>query len=121
MEDHFDKLLYLIVGIVYLFLNKAKNRDDEKRAMPSQPSEHQPASTASVDGPSTWKDGNSKRPGRQPLFKTSIEKMPPRPVRNAAAQRATQQLPSKKTGRVLRRYSGWRGAMIMSELIQPYS
>jgi hypothetical protein len=98
MEDHFDKLFYLVVGVVYLFFNKSKNSNADERTVIDKPFKHQPSSKTS-----------------------KIRKVPPRPMHKTTAHSATQQPHSKKTDRKLRRYGSWQKAIIMGEVIQPYS
>jgi len=121
MEDHFDKLLYLVVGIIYFFLNKAKNRDADERPVTDKPSERRPAPTTSTDWADTWRNDAQEAPVKRPLLQTSIAKVLPSPVHSSTTQPTDQQPRGKKIDRVLRRYSGWKKAMIMGELIQPYS
>jgi len=122
MEDHFDKLLYLIVGVIYLFLNNSKSSNADKKTMVGTPSEHQPAPTTDKNWPNTWEEKAPKARGIQkPWTQTVVKEMSPSPVRHTIPQLATQQPPSKKTDRVLRRYSNWKKAIIMAELIQPYA
>jgi hypothetical protein len=108
MEDQFDKLLYLVVGVIYFYLHKAKNRNAEKQTIPDTPSERPSAPTTSTDWENTWGNDAQDAPVRKPLLQTTTHP-------------AAQQPHGKKIDSVLRRYGGWKKAMIMRELIQPYS
>jgi hypothetical protein len=122
MEDHFDKLFYLVVGVVYLFFNKSKNSNADERTVIDKPFKHQPSSTTSKNWANTWEDEASKAPVvKKSLPQTAIRKVPPRPMHKTTAHSATQQPHSKKTDRKLRRYGSWQKAIIMGEVIQPYS
>jgi hypothetical protein len=52
MEDHLDKLLYLAVGVVYLFLNNAKGRHAEKQTVADEASGSRPTPEANANWPS---------------------------------------------------------------------
>jgi hypothetical protein len=122
MEDHFDKLLYLVVGVIYLFLNKSKSSTADKKTVIDKPSEHQPSSTASKNWTHTWEDEAPKAPVvKKTLPQTVVKKMSTYPVHHTTPKLAAQQQPSKKVDRVLRRHSSWKKAIIMVELIQPYA
>ena len=122
MEDHFDKLLYLVVGVIYFYLHKAKNRNAEKQTIPDTPSERPSAPTTSTDWENTWGNDAQNAPVKKPLRQTAMAaKRPLLPEHNTATYPAAQQLHGKKIDSVLRRYGGWKKAMIMHELIQPYS
>ncbi len=122
MEDHFDTLLYLIVGIIYLVFNNAKSSNADKKTVIDMPSKHQQAPTAGANWPSTWEGEAHKAPVvKKPLSQTAIKKVSPYPVHHPPLQPTTQQPSGKKIDRVLRRYSGWKKAVIMAELIQPYT
>jgi hypothetical protein len=122
MEDHFDKLLYLVIGVIYLlFFNNAKSDNASKRTEADEPSEHQPAPTANPNWTNTWENKAPRAPvERKTLPRAVTKKASPYPVHRSTSQLATQQLPpSRKIDRVLHRYSGWKKAVIMAELIQP--
>jgi hypothetical protein len=119
MEDQFDKLLYLVV--IYFYLHKAKNRNAEKQTIPDTPSERPSAPTTSTDWENTWGNDAQDAPVRKPLLQTAIAKGPLPPEHNTTTHPAAQQPHGKKIDSVLRRYGGWKKAMIMRELIQPYS
>jgi hypothetical protein len=121
MEDHFDKLLYLVVGVVYFFLNKAKNRDAGEQPMTDHPPKYRPAPAASTDWENTWASDTQEAPVEKSLLQTSIAKRPLLPEHHTATHPAAQKPQGKKIDRVLRRYGGWKKAVIMGELIQPYS
>lgn len=122
MEDHFDTLLYLIVGVIYLVFNNAKSSNANKKTVIDTPSKHQQAPTAGTHWPDTWEGEAHKAPVvKNPLAPTDIKKVSPYPIHHTPPQPATQQPSGKKIDRVLRRYSSWKKAVIMAELIQPYT
>jgi len=122
MEDHFETLLYLVVGVVYFLINNTKSRDVEKETLPHRPSKHQPTlADDSIDGAKTLRNDTQETLVAKPLLRTDVKKVLPRAVHSTHAQLATQQFPSPKKERLLYRQNGWRKAIIMGELIQPYS
>ena len=122
MEDHFDKLIYLVVGIIYFMLNNSKSDNADDKTVIDQPSECQPAPTSSTKWANTWKHEAKNIPGAGgTLSQTVIKKISPNAIRRTPPQLATQQPSSKKIDRVLRRYGSWKKAIIMAELMQPRS
>jgi hypothetical protein len=121
MKDHFDTLLYLVVGAVYLYLKKAKNRNAEKQTIPDTPSEPLPAPTTSTDWRDAWRNDTQEALVKKPLLQTAIAKRPLPAEHHTTPHPAAQQPHGKKIDRVLRRYGGWKKAIILGELIQPYS
>ncbi len=119
MEDHFDKLIYLVVGVIYFVLNKAKNREADKQPVTDKPSERQPAPIATTDWAHTWSNETQETPVKRPLLQTSITKGLPRPAHSTNAQLAIPKPGGKKIDHVLSRYGSWQKAMMMGELIQP--
>ena len=119
MEDHFDKLLYLIVGLIYFFLNHARSSDTEKQTIEDRPSGPQTVPTTNTDWSNTWEDKTQKAPIRKFRPQPITKKKPSLPVHHTT-QLATQKQPGQKINHALRRYSGWKKAIIMSELIRPY-
>jgi hypothetical protein len=119
MEDHFYKILSLFVGLIYLFLNNAKNSNTKKQAIESGPSGLQTVPTNNMNSSNTWKDKTQKAPIRKFRLQPITKKEPSLPVHHTT-QLATQQRSGQKINHVLRRYSGWKKAIIMSELIRPY-
>ena len=118
MEDHFNKLLYLVVGVIYFFLKNEKSRNTEKQTVVDRTSGPQPVPAAEANWPNTWDHKTQEAPGgKKSLLQTSIKKVPPHPVHKTT----TQQPRGKKTDRMLRRYGNWQKAIIMGEVIQPYS
>ena len=122
MGDHFETLLYLVVGVIYFLIKNVKSRDVEKETIPHQPSKHQPTlADDGIDRAKTWRNDTQETPLAKPFLRTDVKKVLPRVVHSTNAQLATHHPPSKKTERLLYRHSGWRKAIIMGELIQPYS
>ncbi len=121
MEDHFDKLFYLIVGAIYFFLKSSNSRNTDQEPMKSKPFEHQPTPTADTDWSDTWANETQKVPvSRKPLLKTAIKEVLPYPDHASTTRLSTPQPTDRKRDRVLRRYNGWKKAIVMSELIRPY-
>ena len=122
MEDHFDKLLYLVVGLIYFFLKNSNSRNADKPTVTDKPSGQQPAPVARTNWPDTWVDEAQEEPVvKKPLLQTAIKEVSPHPGHAPTTRLAAPQLTDKKIDRVLRRYGGWQKALIMGELIQPYS
>lgn len=120
MEDHFDTLLYLVVGIIYLIIKKAKSGDDDEKTVVYKPSEHQTATKTRTNWASTWEDKAPRAPAvRKDLSQIVTKQASLYPAHRTTPQLATQQPPSKHIDRVLRRYSSWKKAVIMVELFHP--
>jgi hypothetical protein len=121
MEDHFDKLLYLIGGIIYLFLNNAKSRHAERQTIENKDSESQPAQVAHTN----WPDTRNRE-----VQETLVKKLPQQPTiakrklpseNDTTIHPPTQKPHGKRIDRRLRQYSSWKKAIIMGELLQPRS
>jgi hypothetical protein len=120
MKDHFDTLIYLVVGVIYLMINNAKSSNDDKKTEVDKPSEHQPAPTSRTNWTSTWEDKAPKAPAaRKILSQTVTKKASLHPVHRTTPQLAPQQPPIRKIDSVLCRYSSWKKAVIMVELFHP--
>ena len=121
IEEYVDELIYLVIGSTYFLVKYFNERDVEDQPTAEQPSsEHPLAPTSSVDPCSTWADeAQEASPVNASLQRTNIENKSPHPEHTPPTTQAIQQPASKKVGHVLRRYSGWKKAVIMSELIQP--
>jgi hypothetical protein len=122
MENHLDKLLYLVVGVIYLFLNNAKSRHAEKQTVADEAPESQPATEAHADWLNTWGSEVQETPVvKKPLLQTTTTKRPLLSAHNTTTHPAAQQPLGKKMDHRLRRYGSWQKAIIMGELLQPRS
>jgi hypothetical protein len=121
MEDYFDNLIYLVVGIIYLVINKTKNRKEDKKLVADRPSEQRPVPAASTGEPGTWRHELQETPIRKPWLQTSIPKVPPYTIHSTTSQPAGQRPSVKKVDRVRCRYGGWKKAIIMGEVIRRHS
>jgi secreted Zn-dependent insulinase-like peptidase len=120
MKDHFDTLIYLVVGVIYLMIKNARSGNDDKKTVVDKPLEYQPAPKTRTNWANTWEDKASKAPAaRKNLSQTVTEKASLYATQRTTPQLASQQPPSKKIDRVLRRYSSWKKAVIMIELFHP--
>jgi len=121
MEDYVETLIYLVVGVVYLLIKNSNSRRVDEQQTVDHPSEHSPRPTSSLGPSSTWVEEAQEAPlAKVPLQKIGMESGSPRPRHSSPIARTVQQPTDKKVGRVLRRYSGWKKAVIMGELIQPH-
>lgn len=121
MEDQFDKVLYLIVGIIYFFLKNSNSRNADTQPVAGKRAKHLPAPTSNTNRPDIWTSEVQEVPiAKKPLLKNKIDEVPPHPGQTPLAKAITQQPTDKKVDRMLRRYSSWKKVMIMSELIRPY-
>lgn len=125
MKNSFDTIWYLIVGIIYFFLSRAKNSTSEQEAAPNTPPNYHPT-------PSPYTDAAN----RQARHTTEVQKVPyireslvepmtmQKPLlhkRNTTIESVRQRLSKEqRVSYVLRRYSHWQRAMIMGELLQRY-
>ena len=121
MEEYFDKLLYLVVGIIYFALTNVKKQNTEERPATNTPSV--PPATPAARTDRVDMQGNQIQyvPQSAPLPQTSIAKTPLCLAHSTSTQSSIQQRPGKKTERIFHQYRGWKKAIIMSELIQPYA
>jgi hypothetical protein len=120
MKDHFDTLIYLVVGVIYLMIKNAKSGNDDQKTVIDKPFEHPPAPKTRTNWANTWEDKAPKVPAaRKNLLQPVTKKESLYPAHRATPQLATQQPPGKKIDRVLRRYSSWKKAVIMVEFFHP--
>lgn len=122
MEGHFDKLLYLIVGVIYLFLNNAKSRHAEKQTVAKKDAESQPAPAARTN----WPDIRNSEVQetlvvKNPSLQTAISKRPLPPEHDTTTHPAAQKPYGKRIYRRLRQYGSWKKAIIMNELLRSRS
>src|SRR3569832_1527025 len=121
MEDYFEKLFYLVLGIIYLLLNKAKNQNSKEETIPD--STLRPRSTPTSKTNTGWVGtrknharATQKTPRVQtPLTQTTIKKRIPSLQENNTTFPTFQHLPEKIIDRVLCRDSTWQKAVIMGE------
>lgn len=122
MEGHFDKLLYyLIVGVIYLFLNNAKSRHAEKQTVANKDSESQPAPAAHTNWPNTRRSEVQETLVKKLPRQTTIAKRPLPAEHGTTTHPSAQKPHGKRIDRRLRQYGSWKKAIIMSELLRPHS
>lgn len=105
MEDGFDKLLYLVISILYAIFTYSK-----KRTRRESPETHLPPSTTAP----AWEEAVKKEtplPVHYATVKTPSASILP------SAPSAAQQPPKK---RILGRYKGWKKAVVMGEVMRTY-
>lgn len=113
MEEHLDKIVYLIIAFVYTIFSHGRKRDTavppakdgaEDLLPPSVP-----AWGATQEKPATTPYPQATPPALSPVYPQ------PHSTPKAAAQQQSQ--PTKD--RVLSRYSGWKRAIVMQEIMRP--
>lgn len=120
MEDYVDKLIYLVVGIVYFLIKNSNDRSVDHQPGEDHPANHPSAPTSSVGPPSTWDREAPQAPlTKVPLQRIGLESGSLHPGHTPPAAQTTQQPTDREISRTLCRYSGWKKAVIMSEIIQP--
>jgi len=120
ITDYVETLIYLVV-VVYLLIKKSISRRVVDQPTVDYPSERSPRPTPSLDPSSTWVGEAQEAPSEKvSLQKTGIESRSPRPAPPSPTVQTTQQSTDKKVGHTLRRYRGWKKAIIIGELIQPH-
>ena len=117
MEDHFENLLYLAVGVVYLVLKNWAGRQPiaDKHVKSS------PTPATNTNEFNTRKGAPPKALGvKKPLPQHKMERVVPYHRHIPFAKEITKQPTDKKIDRILRRYNGWKKAIVMREFIKPY-
>ena len=113
MEDHFDKILYLIIGILYIIFSHSN-----KHAPEEQPIEEAEDTLPPLPSASDWGDRwDQRRETTTPVWDKKIEIAP---APNLQPKPALPLKPATTTRR-LNRYNGWKKAIVMSEILRPYS
>jgi len=122
MDDRFNMLLYLIIGVIYFFLKRENGHSADQQPADDKHTERQEsAPVASTDQSSAWASEARRVPvAKKPLLRDKIERklLHPGPLR--LTKERTKHPTDKKVDRVLRRYDGWKKAIVMGELIRPY-
>lgn len=119
MEDGFDKLLYLLISILYAIFSYGKKRTRQK------PDEIPlPPSTAAPDWEDDWDEEIEMI---TPAWEETVEEAhasihhPPAITSAFPVQPKPSAVQSQpKIEQVLGRYKGWKKTVVMSELIRPY-
>lgn len=104
--DHLDKIVLIIAGIVWVsrYVDWVFRGDAEER-----PAQEVPAWGATQEKPATTPYPQATPPALSPVYPQ------PHSTPKAAAQQQSQ--PTKD--RVLSRYSGWKRAIVMQEIMRP--
>ncbi len=125
MEDNSSKLLYLVVaGIYYVVKYVVKNATSsttEEWATTDEPVEPPSQPVPRENWANTWEEKVRKPPTPAPYLHTPKAMAMARPIAQTMAKPTLQQTSPPKAERLLRRYSGWKKAIIMHEIIQPYA
>ena len=130
MQDYFNALFsYLVWGIilwrlfsvVYKFIKflfePASQHAEQPSAEERPTAPLPPVGRPSTDrAPTTWPAAPQATPPTQPGLQAAMTA----PLQRMTPQPTAQKRPCKQTDRVLSRYSGWKKAMVIRELIQPY-
>ncbi|MHA7877540.1 MAG: hypothetical protein ACX93T_01285 [Bacteroidota bacterium] len=124
MEDYFGKLFYLVVGMVYFFVKHLNKHSVDEQPATDTTSERLPNPVSDTELPSTWTGAVQAAQQVSAVKKlssqTAVKREAPDPDQAAVIGRASQKPKNKQASRVLRRYGGWRKAIVMEELIRPY-
>ena len=115
MEDGLDKLFYLLISIIYAIFSYSK-----KQARKEPPEVSLPPDTTVPN----WKDDWDEEVAMTtPAWEEAIQETPA-PIHHPPTVPVQPRPPAArrqpKTERVLGRYSGWKKAAVMSEIMRPY-
>ena len=125
MEDFFVKIFFLIIiSAVPAILRHLKKLDTEEQPAEDRPEDFLPPSASEPN----WGDAGEEAAQEVPpntlypqATTTPTASSPVHPKLHSTPQAASQKTVQPKIDRVLRRYSGWKKAIIMHELIRPYN
>ena len=120
MEDHLDKILYLIIGIAYMIFSKSKNRNTEQPPEADMPEDLLPPAAPATDWIDAGEQAVQEAPATTLYPQATRTKASPTPV-HPKPHNTSQKQPQPQIKRLLSQYSGWKKAMIMHELIRPHA
>ncbi len=121
MEDQFDKIFYLVGAIIWYALRKIGSKGYQKPTL-------EEATAAPASTTDSWESQTSKAkalqvshpPTHAPITETAIQAAHPgQNIRLPYSFSVNQTTQPKKIDRILSRYSGWKKALVMSEIIHP--
>ena len=118
MEDHLDTILYLVIGIFYVIFSNSK-----KYVTEGMPEEGLPPSPGGPVWEGDWDEASDITVRNQ---EEVVQATPASFLRTQATDTPTsvKSEPASKTSstkRILSRYTGWKKAMIMSEILRPHT
>ena len=125
MEDSFFKILCLIIiYAVPAILRHLKKLNTEAQPAEARPEDFPPPLASAPDWGDAWEEAAQEAPANtlyQPAPTPPTAASPVDPKLHSTPQATSQKQVQPKIDRVLHRYSGWKKAIIMHELIRPYN
>ena len=120
MEDHLKTILYLVGGVIYFLLTNTRGRKAEQPPAEDMPEDLLPPAAPAPDWVDAGEQAVQEAPATTLYPQATGTKASPTPV-HPKPHNTPQKQPQPKIERVLSRYSGWKKAMIMHELLRPHT
>mmetsp|Transcript_17247 Transcript_17247/g.40010 ORF Transcript_17247/g.40010 Transcript_17247/m.40010 type:complete len:123 (+) Transcript_17247:1441-1809(+) len=122
MEDPSNILYYLVIGVIYLLVKRYNIFHADDQPETEKPAGQYPVpEIRNTERSKTWENALQEESMKRPLHQYTTKEMTPHIVQKTKIRPAKKQTPNKKIDQMLGRYKRWQKAVIMSELMQPYS